>query len=149
MYATAVVIMNDRDEASDLVQEAFARLWERREAIPDPEAPEGYCVTVIRRICIDRLRRTSRIQQVPVESLADISAADTSRRSESADTLRHISRLMHELPQNQQEVLKMSAIAGMDNAEIAQATGLSNVNVRTLLSRGRRQLKKLFETEKL
>jgi len=147
MYATAVVIMGDGDEASDLVQEAFARLWEKRGEIPDPENPEGYCVTVVKRMSIDRLRRRKTMPQVPIEEVSPPSDTAPERTLYAADELKRLTSLMERLPASQREVLHLSAVAGMDNAEIEKATGLSSVNVRALLSRGRRQLKKLFEKE--
>ena len=147
MYATAMVITGDGDEASDLVQEAFARLWEKRGEIPDPENPEGYCVTVVKRMSIDRLRRRKTMPQVPIEEVAPPSDTAPERTLDAADELKRLTSLMERLPASQREVLHLSAVAGMDNAEIEKATGLTSVNVRALLSRGRRQLKKLFEKE--
>ncbi len=147
MYATAMVITGDGDEASDLVQEAFARLWEKRGEIPDPENPEGYCVTVVKRMSIDRLRRRKTMPQVPIEEVTPPSDTAPERMLDAADELKRLTSLMERLPASQREVLRLSAVAGMDNAEIEKATGLTSVNVRALLSRGRRQLKKLFEKE--
>ena len=41
----------------------------------------------------------------------------------------------------------LNILKRMDNAEIADATGLTQVNVRALLSRGRKMLKKMFEKD--
>ena len=146
MYAAAAVIVSDVDEASDVVQEAFARLWERREDIPNPHNPEGYCLTVVKRMSIDRLRRRRHIE-VNIDDVAVAADGGTDRRLEASDSLRRVNSLLRGLPANQQEVIRMSALGGMDNSEIAAATGLSDVNVRALLSRGRRMLKKMFERE--
>lgn len=145
MYAAAYVILSDGDEAADVVQECFARLWERRSRIENPQSPEAYCLTVVRRLSIDRIRRTRNVQSIddtPVETAGDDSA---DRKLEQTDTLRMVDSLIGKLPEQQQKVIRMSSALGMDNKQIAEATGLSDVNVRTLLSRGRRQLKRLFE----
>jgi len=48
------------------------------------------------------------------------------------------------LPENQRRVVMLSGIAGLSNSEIKKATGLSDDNVRVLLSRGRKKLRELF-----
>lgn len=145
MYGTAVVILGDRDEASDTVQEAFARLWERRDEIENPRNPEGYCQTVVKRMCIDRLRR--RRQEVSIDEVVEPGAESVLPRLEAGDSLRRVDALLDRLPAQQSRVIRMSVLSGMDNAEIADATGLTQVNVRALLSRGRKMLKKMFEKD--
>lgn len=145
MYAAAYVILSDSSEASDAVQESFSRLWERRDRIAMPDSPEAYCLTVVRRLSIDRIRRRRALSSLDEGFEVAVAAETTGARVEDADALRHVSSLLASLPESQQRVIKMSSILGMDNREIATATGLSDVNVRTLLSRGRRRLKQLFE----
>ncbi|MDE6768460.1 MAG: RNA polymerase subunit sigma-70, partial [Muribaculaceae bacterium] len=41
-------------------------------------------------------------------------------------------------------VVMLSAVSGLSNNEIQEVTGLSDDNVRVLLSRGRKKLKQLF-----
>lgn len=146
MYAAAHFIVNDSDEASDVVQEAFARLWERREEIPNPNNPEGYCLTVVRRIAIDKIRRR-RLMQISIDNVNIVADNIADRSLEDADSLQRVNKLMKQLPANQRKVIQLSAMAGLNNTEIATATGLSDVNVRALLSRGRKMLRKLFENE--
>lgn len=147
MYAAAAVMLGDSDEASDAVQEAFGRLWEKRGQIPTPQNAEAYCVTVIKRMCIDRLRR--RVHSVPAgaDTLPQHPDSTTERSIEASSSLARLMRLMQTLPPQQRQVIELNALSGLDNSEIARVTGISNVNVRALLSRGRRQLRKLFETE--
>lgn len=146
MYKAAVLLVSDSDEASDVVQEAFTRLWERRDDIPNPQNPEGYCLTVARRLSLDRLRRRRRFED-NIDDASTVTDLSTEKALEAADSLREVNRLMNELPHNQREVIRLSAISGLDNSEIASATGLSDANVRTLLSRGRRMLKKMFQRD--
>ena len=144
MYRTAIVILTDSDEATDVVQDAFVRLWEKRADLEELQKPEGYCVTVVKRLCIDRLRRRALQRNTPVEN-AEAETAVSPSRLEDSERLQLALRLMQRLPERQRKVLEMSSFEGMDNAKIAEATGLSNINVRALLSRGRRQLRELLE----
>lgn len=99
---------------------------------------------MVKRLCIDRLRRRALQRNTPVEN-AEAETAVSPSRLEDSERLQLALRLMQRLPERQRKVLEMSSFEGMDNAKIAEATGLSNINVRALLSRGRRQLRELLE----
>ncbi|MDE6488217.1 MAG: sigma-70 region 4 domain-containing protein [Paramuribaculum sp.] len=53
-------------------------------------------------------------------------------------------KLMASLPEAQQRVVRLSSVGGCSNDEIAELTGFSPANVRTLLSRGRKRIRELF-----
>ena len=65
--------------------------------------------------------------------------------AEYNDTRRHIEILIDTLPPGQRDAIRMSGFGGLDNSEIAEATGQTENNVRQLLSRGRRRLRELLE----
>jgi RNA polymerase sigma-70 factor (ECF subfamily) len=52
--------------------------------------------------------------------------------------------LMSQLPPQQQEVMKLRTWGDCSLQEIAEITGMSHDNARTLLSRARRKLKELY-----
>ena len=56
LYAVALSLTCNEQEAEDAVQDAFLRLWTRRDSLPSMENAEAYCVTLTRHICHDRLR---------------------------------------------------------------------------------------------
>jgi RNA polymerase sigma-70 factor (ECF subfamily) len=58
------------------------------------------------------------------------------------DRLRNLIRAIDNLPQKQAEVLKMRTLEGLEYEEISQRTGLSQINIRVLISKARKTLKK-------
>lgn len=145
MYVTAMTILRDSDDAKDAVQEAFTRLWEKRDDLPNIDNPEAYCVTIIKRICIDRLRHSSHIANDVI--IQDITIADDSAaKADNRESLQEITRLITRLPEQQQRVLRLRSFNDCSLEEIEQITGLSGVNVRTLLSRARRRLRELYNS---
>lgn len=50
-------MIGDRAEAQDVVQEAFVRAWERRDALDKDGAPEAWVRTVAYRLAVSRWRR--------------------------------------------------------------------------------------------
>lgn len=145
MYATAMTILRNSDDASDAVQEAFTRLWEKRDDLPNIDNPEAYCVTTIKRICIDRIRRSSLpINEVTEDTL--LISDDSDELADNRESLQLVAHLMNSLPEQQRYVLQLRAFDDCSLEEIESITGLTGVNVRTLLSRARRRMRELFNS---
>lgn len=143
MYATAMTILRNSDDASDAVQEAFTRLWEKRDDLPNIDNPEAYCVTTIRRICIDRIRRvTYPINEISEDTL--LISDDSDEQADNRESIQLVTLLMNKLPEQQRQVLQLRAFNDCSLEEIETITGLTGVNVRTLLSRARRRMRELF-----
>ena len=145
MYVTAMTILRNSDDASDAVQEAFTRLWEKRDDLPNIDNPEAYCVTTIRRICIDRLRRTT----YPINDLTEDTlhiSDDSDEQADNRESIQLVTLLMSKLPEQQRQVLQLRAFNDCSFEEIESITGLTGVNVRTLLSRARRRMRELFNS---
>lgn len=146
MYAVAITMLRDNDEASDAVQEAFTRLWEKRDELQNIDNAEAYCITVTKRICIDKMRshQEQYCDYMEQTSIMTNDADDIRIRLENQEKLKIVKSLMNNLPEQQRTVLKLRAIGECSYEEIQSLTGLSDVNVRTLLSRARRRLKELY-----
>lgn len=146
MYACAMMLLRDEDEAADCVQDALIRLWESRSRLAEIEKPEAYCLTAVKRQALDAIRRRGRMQESNVDiSNIDLPGSLTPHDEAVArDDLRLACQLIGQLAPRQREVVELSALSGYDNAEIAAATGISDDNIRVLLSRGRSRLRELF-----
>ena len=69
-WSLACYLLRDRAEAEDAVQEAFERLWERRESMSAARV-KPWLLRVTRNLCLDRLR-----QRRPEEEPDDTALAD-------------------------------------------------------------------------
>ncbi len=146
MYAVAMTMLHNSDDASDMVQEAFTKLWEKRDELQNIDNTEAYCVTVIKRICIDRIRNYNEqtCDYMEQTNLMTNDADDIRKIIEGREKLQIVKALINNLPEQQRNILKLRAIGECSFEEIQKLTGLSDVNARTLLSRARRRLKELY-----
>ncbi|MDE6309386.1 MAG: sigma-70 family RNA polymerase sigma factor [Muribaculaceae bacterium] len=150
MYAAAFVILRDKNDACDVVQEVIARLWERRKALEAATSLGSLCVVSVRNFCIDMLRK--RHGRVSLDAELNL-GYDVAGKSSTDDTanynslLKAISKVLSTMNGVQRNVLTLSLIGRLTIDEIQQATGETNVNVRQILSRGRRKLKEVLEDE--
>lgn len=139
MYGVAAAILgNSSDEASDAVQDAMVKIWKSQQVMAEVTNPEGYAIAAVRSSAIDILRLRTRWSDI--EECPEISA-DPLPEPDSAEWLE---KIIASLPPAQQHVVRMSAFASLSNEEISGITGFSAVNVRQLLSRGRKRIKELY-----
>lgn len=99
-------------------------------------------MAALRNECISAFRR--RKPSVALEEAEQLKTPEEESSAEYRDTRRRIETLIDSLPGSQGKVIRMSSFGGLDNAEIARATGNTENNVRQLLSRGRRRLRELL-----
>ncbi|WP_156842115.1 RNA polymerase sigma factor [Novosphingobium aquimarinum] len=128
-----------RDEADDIVQEAYTRVLGTGDfrAI---KVPRGFVMTIVHNLAIERLRRASVVRIDYLASLEVLELADPapdaftvfSARSE----LIHLLKLIDDLPPQCGRVLHMRKIQGMAPAQIAATLSISLSTVEKHLAKG-------------
>ena len=146
MYRTAYRILGNPEDAEDMVQEAYMRLWDKRDELAHIESAEAYAVTLVKHLCLDQLRRNSRQAATCAPEDVTLAAEDSpGMRAEAHDETDCLRRLIGRLPANQRQVMWLRDIDGCSYDEIAKATGLSDVNIRVLLSRARKMIREQYK----
>ncbi len=147
LYRAASQLMGNAQDAEDMVQEAYLRLWKRRDELPsDIRNTEAYCVTLVKNICYDALRLSHLDEEDrPPEELNIATDNDIVKEMERKDEIRHIMTLISQLPAQQKQVMLMRDVDDRPFEEIEQTTGLSAVNIRVLLSRARKKIREQFK----
>ncbi|MBR1800087.1 MAG: sigma-70 family RNA polymerase sigma factor [Bacteroidaceae bacterium] len=145
MYRTAYALLGNPQDAEDAVQEAFIRLWQRRDRVPVDEDLDAYCRMLVRNLCIDLLRKGRLPEaEATVEDVLVADAQSALSALEGKEAVAEVEEAIHQLPENQQRVVELHVLHDRSLNEIEQATGFSAVNVRVLLSRGKRKLQQLL-----
>lgn len=148
MYATAVAILRDADDASDAVQDTIAALWQKHEGIDVPDNPQAFCCRSVRNTCIDRLRFNAKRYFDNIEGLCIVDTDVTTDRDVSLNTMSaYIAELLSGFKEKQRKILMLSIFSQLSNEEISDITGETVENVRMILSRGRRKLKEYINNE--
>ena len=134
-------ILHDSQAAEDAVQEAFARIYAARAGLDGECSFSAYLYTVVKRICIDMLRKQKRFPELPGD-LPDppVKSAEAEYISR-LDRLERIHRLA-ELDGTDRKILLAFALEGKPTRQIAGETGMTDGQVRVRLHRIRRRLRK-------
>ena len=141
-YKVAFYLLESESDAEDAVQELYLKLWSARNSLENVNNPVAYGISMLKNICIDRIRRRTARQTEPLEKAPPLAEVSAHRHTEIKDTLRFLLKEMEKLPQKQREVLKLRVMDGLEYEDISRRTGLSQVHVRVLVATARKTLKK-------
>ena len=142
LQRVALRLLGNAEDAEDMVQEVYMKLWSKRDALPDVKEVEAYCVTMTKNMCIDRLRMAEvekeDVDEVPI-MLAETD--DVEAQVERRDAVEQVKQIIETLPEHQQQVITLRDIEDCSFEEIVEQTGLTAVNIRMLLSRARKTIR--------
>ena len=146
LQRVALRILGNVEDAEDMVQEVYMKLWGKREELPDVQNMEAYCVALTKNMCIDRLR-LAEVDRVDVDDvpLSLAAADDVASQLERQDAVEQVKLIIETLPEKQQQVITLRDIRDCTFEEIEEQTGLTAVNVRALLSRARKTIRERFK----
>ena len=141
LYRVAFRLTGNPQDAEDMVQEAYLKLWNKRDELADVLNTEAYCVTLIKNLCYDVLRRSQPDEDGrPPEELNLPMDTNIAREIEQRDEVNQVKRLIGRLPEQQKRVILLRDVNDCSFEEIEQATGLNAINIRVLLSRARKKI---------
>ncbi len=144
LFVRARRLLASDEEADDALQEAFSRLWTRRQTVASESHAAGLSATAVKNVCIDALRRRQAHLTVSIEDdAADIvpDSDDSSTEDLYAEVRSIIDRRLSE---RERRVLTMRDVMEMDFDEIAAELDISEANARLILSRARRAVREIY-----
>ncbi len=134
LFSSLWLITRDRQEAEDVAQEAFVKVWERWERRGAPDDPTAYLFRTAMNILRNRRRR------------AAVALRNAVSRPESRDELAVVEardvvmRALDELTPRQRAAIVLMDLLDMSSDEAARALGVRPSTVRVLAARGRTTL---------
>lgn len=134
VYRFIVKNMKHHEDAQDVVQNAFEKLWINREKVFFEKA-RSYLFTTAYRSMIDIIRKVKRIDWV--ESVPEQTVSNTTKTFELQDT---INLGLAELSDIQKSVILLRDYEGYSYKEIAEITELTVAQVKVYIYRARKKL---------
>src|ERR1700761_1127743 len=135
VYRFILKNLRQEEDARDVVQSAFEKLWKNREAVA-AEKSKSYLFTIAYHQMIDHLRKVKRVQ---------LREDFREEARGSAAPILHLKKALEEalsrLNETQRSLVLLKDYEGYSYAEIGQITGLNESQVKVYLHRARIQLK--------
>lgn len=147
LFSLVLRILHDRDEAEDVLQEAFIQVWRRANDFDEARGRAfTWLVTIARSRALDRLRSLGSRQRLATEVAVATpeqtsSAVDEAVRSERSATVR---KALEELAEEQQRALYLAYFEGLTQSEIAKRLGDPLGTVKTRMRAGMIKLREIL-----
>lgn len=146
MVALAYHLLGNLEDARDQAQEAFVRLWQRKEKSLEERAIAALLTKITVNLCIDRLReiKRRRLFFLDDEKLAHSFASldDPRREAESGELKAALAAATAKLKPRQKAIFVLRDVEGHSVRETAEIIGCSENNVLVNLHKARKNLRK-------
>lgn len=150
LLQAVVRILNDIEEARDIVQVTFLKVWENRDKFDDRFSPNTWIYRIATNLAIDHLRsRQSRERSAEparrhFQLMADNSAGSSGPRLGEREVARIFGELADELTEKQRAVFVLREVEGKTSEEVAELVGVRESTVRNHLFHARKVLRSLL-----
>jgi len=136
--------LNDPEEAREIVQHLFAKIWENRDEIDPEDCLKAYLFKIAHNLSINRLRRKKvELKYTEVLKLVYIEQQEDSVHESllSRELEEHIALSIEKLPVKCRRVFELSRIEGLKYREIADTLNISVKTVEAQMSKAIRSLR--------
>ena len=146
IFRFALSNLCQREKAEDVVQETFARMWERVENVAWKSA-KSYLFATAYHLMIDEIRYAKRL-----EAYDETHAAAMEKKGNAVcnagypDVQEILHKALNALPEIQRSLILLRDYEGYSYQEIGTMTGLSESQVKVYIFRGRTALKKQLKS---
>jgi len=135
------LLVRDSQEAEEVAQDAFVRVWERWPAVSAHPDPEGYLYRTALNLARSRRRR------LLVAVRRTIGAGPESDPLEQVDARDTVRRALARLTPTQRAAVVLVDLVGMTSVEASAVLGSRPSTVRVLLARGRETLRREWQID--
>lgn len=145
VYALVFGYHPHREEAADMAQEVFVRVFESIGSCRNPAAFKAWVLAMARNVCIDRIRKKKARPQAGAD-VAKLALEDQRPDPETSLQLDRRKRLIYqalaELSETSREMILLKEIQGLKQSEIAAMLNLPEGTVKSRSGRARVELAK-------
>ena len=150
VYSSALYYSRTAEDALDISQEVFLRLWKTRESFRGDASIKTWIATLTKNCAIDLLRERGKRDLLSLSEddegkaidVADDSVdSDPAKSYERKTRIEAVRKAVESLDEPIRETLILREFHGLSYAEIASALKISEGTVKSRISRGRDQVK--------
>ena len=136
LYAFAFRYVQTKEDAEEVTQEVFFRIWRGRAQWMPAGAVRNYLYLAVRNAARDRLERAAVTRRWGGRVGQLVTATEIQSDLEAADLVAAVQRALDELPPRRSAVCRLRLIDELSYAQIADRLGIREKTVETQLARG-------------
>ena len=153
IYARAVSMMRNEDDAVDLSQEAWVKGWQRLKQFQFESSFSTWMTRIVINLCLDQLRRQKRVRTESIQEMDEDGSAERqmpvvninpTERLERTELRARIDVALAQLSDSHRTVLMLHEFERMEYKEIARSMECSIGTVMSRLFYARRKMASLL-----
>jgi RNA polymerase sigma-70 factor (ECF subfamily) len=149
LFRFAKRMLDQTEEAEDIVQEAFIRLWNRRDKLDEYRSVEALAMITTKNLCLDKLKGRRHLVENIENHRQFIENLPEETRADHSDLIHGIHQAIRSLPEQQQMIIHLRDIEGYEFEEIAEIVEMNENAIRVALSRARKRIRELLTNNKV
>jgi RNA polymerase sigma-70 factor (ECF subfamily) len=148
LFRFAKRMLDQTEEAEDVVQDVFIKLWNRRDKLDEYRSVEALAMTTTKNLCLDKIRAV----RYPIENMENhrqfIENLPDETKADHSDLIQGIHAAIKYLPEQQQMILHLRDIEGYEYDKMAEILEMNENAIRVALSRARKRVRELLTNSK-
>jgi RNA polymerase sigma-70 factor (ECF subfamily) len=137
LYGYAMRFLRNTEDAEDILQDVFEKLWLNRKKV-EVEKAKSWMFTTAHNAMLNLINKKSRVQLPGDENLPESSKKDVNK----FESNQVVDRAVNILPPIQKSIILLRDLEGYTYEEIGQMLSLSSSQVKVYLFRARNKIKK-------
>ncbi len=155
IYARAMIMMRNEEEAMDLSQEAWVKGWQRLHQFQGDSSFATWMTRIVINVCLDELRKKKRMRAESIEEMDEESGGverqmpvqliNPTEGLEHTELRKRIDEALAKLSDAHRTVLMLHEFEGLEYKDVAKRVGISIGTVMSRLFYARRRLATLLQ----
>ena len=146
MYSVCMRLINQADEAEDVMQEAFLNAFRNIDTYRGEVSFGAWLKRIVINRSLDHLKKKKLKLEKINEKTAQIADYQMEMKEVNVEVIKNT---IQQLPDGYRVVLSLFLIEGYDHEEISQILGITNSNSRTQFLRAKNKLRELLKDKEI
>lgn len=141
LFAYFLKKTNSQEDAKDLLQTTFCKLWQYRESLSDEHLPEQQLFYIARTVFIDYLRKENKLHKIKECVKAKAAENQPAENVYEFDIHAHLQKILSRMPLTRKRVFELHKLEGYSYKEVAEILSITIKSVDNNLTRALKYLR--------
>lgn len=148
MFNVSYRMMNNREEAEDMLQESFTLAFMKIDSYRFESSFGAWLKRIVINTCINSINKR-KVELSYCEEIYEHDRAEENEEAEPEYTVENITRAMEQLPEGGRMVFSLYLLEGYDHVEIAQILGINESTSKSQYMRARKRIAEILRSQKM
>ncbi|MBS0027679.1 RNA polymerase sigma factor [Chitinophaga sp. 22321] len=150
LYLRILRMVKNQDDAQELLQELFIKLWNKRETIDIEKSFQSYLYTIAQNLVFNHFRKIANDQSLVKSLLINATEyyLDRIDSSENNEIARVLHQAIDQLPPQGKKIFQLCKLSGKSYEEVADILGISIATVNSHMTKSLQSIRKYVITHR-